>query len=142
MAAVFFGLACVLTFGTPTANLTNALGDPGPALLPRIVGLCTGLLAVLLILQKEPRQKRTDSAVENPIVILLSILAIPAFYLLFEYLGYSVSVGLYLMAAFCLLGPGKGTDYFRYALVATAISLTSGMVFTRLLDLPLPGVMP
>ena len=142
MAFCFFGLACVLTLGAPVATLTDALGDPGPVLLPRIVGICMGLLAVLMFLQRPQEQEISINEIENPSTISLSLLAIPVFYLMFEYLGYTIAVSMYLLVAFTLLGLHSKAALVRYALVAVAFSLTSGMVFSRLLDLPLPGVLP
>lgn len=142
MAAIFFALGWVLTFAAPEAAHADALGDPGPVLLPRMVGICMGLLAVLLFLQTPQKQDVSKQEGEKPIIICLSLLAIPLFYLMFGYLGYTFSVGLYLLMAFALLGLRNRDAIFRYALVATAFSLTSGMVFARLLDLPLPGVLP
>lgn len=142
MAAVFFALACVLTFSAPEALHTDALGDPGPALLPRIAGICIGVLAVLLFLQNPPEEDVAGEGLESPVVISLSLLAIPFFYVIFQSIGYTIAVGLYLFAAFTLLGRRKRDTIFRYALAATAFSLVSGMLFARLLDLPLPGVLP
>lgn len=139
---IFFALACVLTFAAPEAVHSDALGDPGPALLPRIVGVCMGLLAVLLFLQ-DPGEAASDrEPIENPLIISLSLLAFPAFYLMFQTLGYTIAVALYLAVAFYLLGLHNRDAIFRYLLVAVAFSLSSGMVFARLLDLPLPGVLP
>lgn len=142
MACAFFGFACVLMFGSPATLSSDTLGDPGPNLLPRVVGLCAALLSVLLFFEKTQQRAPSDAVLERPLTIALSLLAIPAFYLLFEYLGYTVAVTLYLLAAFSLLGPGTLGTHFRYALSAAAFSLTSGLLFARLLDLPLPGVLP
>lgn len=142
MALVFFALACVLTITAPEALHTDALGDPGPALLPRIAGVCMGVLAILLFLQNPPEEVLAGEGLESPVVITLSLLAIPFFYAMFQSLGYTIAVGLYLFAAFTLLGSRQGDAVFRYALAATAFSLASGMLFARLLDLPLPGVLP
>ena len=142
MGAVFFALACVLTFAAPEAMHIDALGDPGPALLPRIVGVCMGVLAVLLFLQNPQQQAFAAEDIESPVIIALSLLAIPVFFALFQTLGYTIAVGLYLAVACYLLGLHNREAMFRYVLVAVAFSLTTGMVFARLLDLPLPGVLP
>jgi uncharacterized membrane protein YccC len=142
MSAIFFGLALLLTFGAPVAMHTGALGDPGPDLLPRIVGICMGVLAVLLFLQGSQKPDSSNDDTESPVTISLSLLAIPAFYLMFEYLGYTIAAGLYLLVAFGLLGVRNRASLLRYALAAMAFSLTTGMVFARLLELPLPGVLP
>ena len=141
-AALFFALACVLVLTAPEAAHTDALGDPGPALLPRAVGVCMGLLAVLLFLQKGPEAGAPAAAAEKTTTIVSSLLAIPVFYLVFQLSGYTIAVGLYLAAAFFLLGAHDRGSLLRYALAAAAFSLTTGMVFVRLLDLPLPGVWP
>jgi len=140
LAVLFLLLALVLSFATPEAAEPDALGDPGPALLPRLVGLLTGILAVILFFQRQPLREEPQSDTGSPAVIALSLAAIPAFYLAFEYLGYTVAVAGYLFAAFCLLGLGTPAARFRYLLAAAAFSLVSGLVFSRLLDLPLPGV--
>ena len=142
MAVMFFGLACILIFATPDTRGFDTLGDPGPGLLPRITGLCMALLAMLLFLQEPERQEHAEADLEKPLVAALSVSAIPAFYLAFALLGYTLAVGLYLVAAFCLLGSRSPGAWTRYVLAAAAFSLTSGMAFTRLLDLPLPGVYP
>lgn len=140
---LFLVLACVLVFAAPEAAHTDALGDPGPALLPRSVGVCVGLLAILLLLQnRQESDSATGAGTESPAIIALSLLAIPVFYLMFQVLGYTIAVGLYLAAAFYLLGAHNRGSALRYVLVAVAFSLTTGMVFVRLLDLPLPGVLP
>jgi len=139
---LFLVLACVLVFAAPEAVHTDALGDPGPTLLPRVVGVCMGVLAVLLFLQDGGDAETPDAVTEKPSVIVPSLLAIPVFYLLFQLFGYTISVGLYLFAAFILLGAHDRAAVLRYVLVAAAFSLATGMVFVRLLDLPLPGVLP
>jgi hypothetical protein len=139
---LFLVLACVLVFAAPEAAHTDALGDPGPTLLPRVVGVCMGLLAVLLFLQDGGGTETRDEVTEKPSVIVPSLLAIPVFYLLFQFLGYTFAVGLYLLAAFYLLGAHHRAAVLRYLLAAAAFSLATGMVFVRLLDLPLPGVLP
>lgn len=139
---LFLALACVLVFTAPEAAHTDALGDPGPALLPRAVGVCMGLLAILLFLQNRQELDATDTDNEKPGVITLALLAIPVFYLMFQFLGYTIAVALYLAAAFYLLGVHDRASVLRYVLAAVAFSLTTGMVFVRLLDLPLPGVLP
>lgn len=139
---VFFAFACVLTFAAPEAMLGDALGDPGPALLPRIVGVCMALLSVLFFMQNPQHQVSGDTETENPAIIALALLAIPVFYLLFQTLGYTIAVAVYLAAAFYLLGAHNREAVLRYVLVAMAFSLATGMVFARLLDLPLPGVLP
>ena len=142
LAIVFIGVACVLTFAAPVAQHTGALGDPGPVLLPRIVGLCMGLLAIVMFWQRSRDPVDSKVNVESPVVISLSLMAIPLFYLMFEYLGYTIAVALYLFLATGLLGLHTSAALVRYALVATVFSLMSGMLFARLLDLPLPGVLP
>lgn len=142
MASVFLGLACVLTLAVPAAMQADSLGDPGPVLLPRIVGICMAVLAVVLLLTKPQEQHALAGNTERPLIISLSLLAIPVFYLMFQYLGYTLAVGLYLLAAFYLLGLHNRKAFFRYVLAAAAFSLVSGMVFARMLGLPLPGVLP
>lgn len=142
-AGVLLGLGCLLIVGVRPSVESGTLGDPGPNLLPRIVGLAMGVMAVLLFFQaEEPSPRAANPREQGPLTIALSMAAVPAFYLMFQYLGYTLSVGLYLLAAFCLLGERTGAARFRYLLAATAISLTSGLLFARLLDLPLPGVLP
>lgn len=142
IGVLFLALGCVLVFTAPEAAHTDALGDPGPALLPRAVGVCMGLLAILLSLQNRQVPAAADADNEKPVIIVPSLLAIPVFYLVFQFLGYTIAVGLYLAAAFYLLGAHDRASVLRYVLAAVAFSLTTGMVFVRLLDLPLPGVLP
>jgi len=139
---LFLVLACVLVFTAPEAVHTDALGDPGPSLLPRAVGVCMGLLAILLLVQNRQAPAVADADREKPAIIVPSLLAIPVFYLAFQFLGYTIAVGLYLAAAFYLLGAHDRASVLRYVLAAAAFSLATGMVFVRLLDLPLPGVLP
>lgn len=141
-AVLFFTLACVLVIGTPATTGFETLGDPGPALLPRIVGAGTGLLAVILFPKREQPTLDTAGTTESRRIIALSLLAIPAFYLAFQLIGYTIAAALYLFTSFCILGAGNRAAYLRYALAAAAFSLASGTIFTRLLDLPLPGVLP
>ena len=142
MAVLFFGLACILVIGAPEAVIGRDLGDPGPALLPRVAGYCMGLLAVVLLIQKPAPLEPGDSAIERPMLIGLSLIAVPLFYLMFQHLGYTIAAGLYLFAAFYILGNHNSAALVRYALAATAFSLASGLILSRLLDLPLPGVIP
>jgi len=139
---LFLALGCMLVFTSPEAAHTDALGDPGPTLLPGAVGVCMGLLGILLSLQNRQEPADTDADNENPAVVVPSLLAIPVFYLAFQLLGYTVAVGLYLAVAFYLLGAHDRASVLRYVLAAAAFSLVTGMVFVRLLDLPLPGVLP
>jgi len=141
-AGLFLALSCVLIVAAPTVVSTETLGDPGPALMPRIVGIGTAVLAIILFFQTPETPESADGALENPATVGLSLLAIPGFYLLFQSFGYTLAVAFYLVTAFCILGNRDSASRLRYALAATAFSLASGMIFSRLLDLPLPGVVP
>jgi len=142
LAGILLLMAGILVFTAPALQLEDSLGDPGPALLPRIAGICMAALSLILFLQTPQQPEDADEALEKRPVIVLSLLAIPLYYLAFQWLGYTLATALYLFAAFCLLGGRQPTLRFRYGLVAAAFSLASGLIFARLLNLPLPGVLP
>ena len=142
LAAFLLALAIVLMFSTPGLPIEDALGDPGPAFLPRIVGACMAVLTLPLLLQVADPPEDSGQAMESRRVITLALLAVPLYYLAFQWLGYTLATAFYLFAAFSLLGPAGILLKVRFGLAAVAFSLVSGLVLARLLNLPLPGVLP
>jgi hypothetical protein len=142
LAAAFFALAVLLVLQAPTSVIEDSLGDPGPGLLPRAVGLVTAFLAAWLFFVTRTQAEKVAENRERPVIVLLSLAAIPVFYLLFEYLGYTLAVMFYLFTAFIILGQRNAASCLRYALAAIAFSLVTGLLFSRILELPIPGVFP
>ncbi len=142
IAVFFFMLALLLVLKSPSTVTEDSLGDPGAGLLPRLVGLATAFLAVWLFFTPRVPVVKIAESRERGLIILLSLAAIPVFYLLFQFLGYTLAVMFYLFFAFIVLGQRSPASGLRYALAAIAFSLVSGLLFGRILELPIPGVFP
>jgi hypothetical protein len=142
LAALFLLLAVLLMLFAPASAVEETLGDPGPALLPRLCGAGMLLLAFLLFFQSRGAAEEAPVATERRPVIIASTLAVPAFFLAFQWLGFTLSVALYLFFATSVLGQRSRAALLRYSLVAVAFSLLSSLLFGQLLDIPLPGLYP
>lgn len=149
---IILGSILVLTgvYFWATAQIpTLEIGDPlGPKAFPRLLGIGLLITAVMLFFEiiknkKIARPPDTSSPPEagSTIVVVGAVAATAVFFMSFEFLGYMLSVTIYLLAM---------TYYFNKKgrwVVNVLISVTYGMasyfIFTKALGVSLPrGLLP
>lgn len=160
LALAVLGLAMAgyaMTISAPFASS----GDPGPAVVPRALGVLLALLGLLLALRRprtatgDPDERAEAPPATGPVNAEAQVLRLPApapwrqaalglafvaFVALFDMLGFTLSAALFLLAGMALLGPPGPAHLTRAAALALGIALALGFILNGLLDLTLPGV--
>lgn len=160
---LFFALLglAILYFTQSVANNFPGSGDPGPQLLPNILGGLMALLGIVLALRAVPSggalPQDTDNAIvavsqdgaEGPTTILpppslarrIGIAAaFVLFIALFERLGFSLAAFLFLAVAMSLMDELAWRRVAARSAVALVVVVIVGLVVTHGLNLSVPGV--
>lgn len=158
---VFFALlgVAILYF---TQGITNAFpdtGDPGPRLLPTILGGIMAALGLILALRASPASGlspetvdavRTAAADQDTPTTLLAppslwrrigiAIAFVLLIALFEPLGFSLSAFLFLAGSMVLMDEFTVQRAVTRSCVALAVVIALGLLVTQILKLPVSGV--
>jgi len=143
-------VAYSMTIAAPFASS----GDPGPAVVPTVLGVLLAGLGLLLALRKPvaepedpedhtvPREDDQVVRIAAPTRIRQILLGVSfvAFVALFDILGFSLSAILFLLASMVLLGPANPAYFARAAALSVCVVLLVGFILNGLLDLSVPGV--
>lgn len=114
---------------------------PGAGFFPLVLGLSLGLLSVMLLGTSlvSPTGGWAPLRPEQPSVVYLAGLTVAAV-VLFERVGFLLTMALFLVVAMRMLGRMPWVTVFVVALVG---SVTSYVVFVRVLLINLPsGILP
>jgi len=123
------------------------LSDPlGPQAFPRLLGI--GVLLTCVALAVETLRERKAAGLAAPgrgeghhygVVIGVTVWT-ALYFAVFEWMGYALSTAVYLLAQMAYFRPGK---WLSNTLTALLFSVTSYLLFTRLLLVTLPqGFLP
>ncbi|WP_138466189.1 tripartite tricarboxylate transporter TctB family protein [Poseidonocella sp. HB161398] len=147
-ALAFFGVALVLILSNRTLGTIDMAGDPGPLLMPRLVGGLMLALSVLLALAPAPR---AASGEEPPAPATPSALPLPAiaglvaaalcYALLFSRIGFTLSTAGFLTAAILCFGPRGPRAIAVAAATGAGVALVLGFLLQTVLGVYLPGVL-
>ena len=139
----FLAISILFIIGSLNHSFWNVYG-PGPAFFPLLLSLLFLLLSLILFLSKalKPIRERIDGSDEAvapsfaDIRVVLSYLCfILLFFVLFDFLGYMISIFLFMAAALRFLG--KKSKMISVA-VPMLTSLFIFFVFVNLLGVTLP----
>jgi putative tricarboxylic transport membrane protein len=119
----------------------GTLGAPGPGAFPGALGVLLAAICIGLLV----RAWRMSAAEDESIVlghrdIALTLAALVVLGLLFEWLGFVLSAGLFMLVLFRAFAPLR---WIGAIVAAAATAAVSYIVFVRLLGVSLPaGVLP
>jgi putative tricarboxylic transport membrane protein len=136
VGAALLLLACAIVWaaaGMPPGRL----GVPGPGFFPRALGALLAAVSVGLLVRAWRLSATTDEAVglghRN---ITLTVAALAALGLVFEYLGYVLSATLLMLV---LLRAFSALGWLRSLAAAVATVLVSYVIFVHALGVSLPA---
>ena len=139
VGAAFLVFAVAVVIGAQNLRYFTSIG-PGPGFFPIWLGVLLGLLAVLLIVRAttkgsvklEPDFLPTKAGALRMGSVLLSLVAV---ILLFEWLGFSVT--MFFVLLFLIISLGRHRIFTSLA-VALIGSFGVGYAFEKFLHVPLP----
>lgn len=156
---VFFALlgVAILYFTQGVSNAFPDTGDPGPRLLPNILGVLMAALGLVLALRAAPAtalspetaQVVQTAAADTPTTLLpppslwrrMGIaLAFVLLIALFEPLGFSLAAFLFLAGSMVLMDEFSVRRAITRSGVALVVVIGLGLLVTRILKLPVSGV--
>lgn len=127
--------------------VTGALGMPlqvgnipGPGLFPLILGSILSLLGLVLTVQSllATLSRGEDSTLpdrQGNIRLLTTAVATGAFVWILGWLGYAISMALYVVALLVFVG---GRKWWSSGIIAVVFAMGTYLLFTLALGLPLP----
>ncbi|KQX38005.1 hypothetical protein ASD04_10245 [Devosia sp. Root436] len=128
-------------------------GDPGPQVLPLVLGVVIAILGAMLSLRNPAVEVSTDAPLFDEAdtatlippepLLLRAIHAVNllAYAVLFERLGFTLSTFIFLAIAIFLLGTRSLRGGVVAVLVAVLVSLVVGTGLKLGIGVPLPGVL-
>jgi hypothetical protein len=128
-------------------------GDPGPQVLPLVLGVLIAFLGAALCLRKPvvaagaeaPLFDDADTATlvpaEPPVMQVIHVVNLLAYAVLFERLGFTLSTFIFLAIAIFLLGARSLRGAIVAIVVAALVSLAVGTGLKLGVGVPLPGVL-
>lgn len=158
--AVFFILGVSMAFASQSVPVIfPGSGDPGPRLMPLILGMAMAICGAILALRRPSRlsaeitemvggaQPETDpdnpnERVDPPTLwrrIALGGLLV-AYVALFEFLGFSLASTIFLAGSMFLLGPLTVAEAAKKLAIALVVVVLVGLAMNMLLGLSVQGV--
>lgn len=135
-------LACGVFVLTQSATIKPIMGkDLGSGFMPKIVAaamiLLSGIKLILTLISKKPAAKLESD--DDLLGGLMTIMALSAYVLLFEYLGFILSTGLYLFIQILLLSNEKSRNIKLFAAISVITSVAVYAIFVYVINMPLPA---
>lgn len=153
IGAGFFILGVVMTWdATRIAFPMLGTGDPGPRVLPMVLGVLIAVLGAILCLrrpeiaageaaQMEDADTATIIPAEPLLFQVLHTLNLLVYAVFFERLGFSLSTFAFLVIAIFLLGARTLRGGIVAVAAAAAVTLVVGTGLKLGVGVPLPGVL-
>jgi hypothetical protein len=138
---------------TQIAAPTLGEGDPGPQVLPLVLGVVIAILGAMLSLRNPAVAASADAPLfddadtatlippETPLLRTIHAVNLVAYAVLFERLGFTLSTVIFLAIAIFLLGTRSLRGAIVAILVAALVSLVVGTGLKLGIGVPLPGVL-
>ena len=119
----------------------GTLGAPGPGAFPGALGVLLAVICIgLLVRAWRMTATQDESIVLGHRDIVLTLVALVVLGLLFEWLGFVLSAGLFMLVLFRAFSPLR---WIGALVAAAATAAVSYFVFVRLLGVALPpGLLP
>jgi putative tricarboxylic transport membrane protein len=139
VAGLSAALAVAYLLGTQTIPSLD-IGDPlGPRAFPILIGVCLLVASGLLVLEtKQARQPAAAGALARLFMdrkVLGTLAAMIVFALVFETLGYLLSIALFMLALTTMIHRGH---HLLNAAVSIGFTVVSYLLFDKLLGVLLP----
>ncbi|MEN0644831.1 tripartite tricarboxylate transporter TctB family protein [Alkalicoccobacillus gibsonii] len=141
MGMVIAGLGLLMFLNTFTMSFMMLADDPGPRLLPRVVSIALILCGIGLAFYKSEGAKQlTFRLNENSKRMVISFLALLAYALLFNIIGYIISTFVFLSFLTWYLTKEKDKATIWKSLInGFVVTAIIYVVFSQLLNVILPA---
>lgn len=141
MGMVIAGLGLLMFLNTFTMSFMMLADDPGPRLLPRVVSIALILCGIGLAFYKSEGAKQlTFKLNENSKRMVISFLALLAYALLFNIIGYIISTFVFLSFLTWYLTKEKDKATIWKSLInGFIVTAIIYVVFSQLLNVILPA---
>ena len=148
----FNGIICAaigvaMLVQTMTTRIPDLMGDPGPLLMPRIVGVVMVILGMALAIKGgAPVASSSEGGIianiqknRRALIIVIAVICYPV---LFSTFGFFVSTAAFLFVATVMLHSGPFLKNLPVAIgFSLIVPIIVGAVMRRWLDVPLPGTL-
>ncbi|GAK03050.1 tricarboxylate transport protein TctB [Geomicrobium sp. JCM 19037] len=137
------GVGIYMILETLTMNYMNLMDDPGPVLLPRVVGSALALCGAGLVIggiKATPKEEKTPEkkAMERKMFTVFGALVVYA--VAFPILGYLLSTFLFLVGTMLYLANKRtGAHTIKVGVASAALTFALYWIFTEYLDVILPS---
>jgi hypothetical protein len=139
-SSLFFFLFGILFVIGSLSHPTWDRYGPGPGFFPFILGILFSTLSLLLlirsIVKQEERDKQGGGSQALTLRTLFYIIALFAFYFLFERLGFLLTLFFFMSGALYLFGKRSMRSSLSISVLATLFAF---LIFVKLLGVPLPA---
>ncbi|MBM0066012.1 tripartite tricarboxylate transporter TctB family protein [Alkalicoccobacillus gibsonii] len=141
MGMVIAGLGLLMFLNTFTMSFMMLADDPGPRLLPRVVSIALILCGIGLAFYKSEGAKQlTFKLNENSKRMVISFIALLAYALLFNVIGYIISTFVFLSFLTWYLTKEKDKATIWKSLInGFVVTVIIYVVFSQLLNVILPA---
>lgn len=141
MGMVIAGLGLLMFLNTFTMSFMMLADDPGPRLLPRVVSIALILCGIGLAFYKSEGAKQlTFKLNENSKRMVISFIALLAYALLFNVIGYIISTFVFLSFLTWYLTKEKDKATIWKSLInGFVVTAIIYVVFSQLLNVILPA---
>lgn len=141
MGMVIAGLGLLMFLNTFTMSFMMLADDPGPRLLPRVVSIALILCGIGLAFYKSEGAKQlTFRLNENSKRMVISFIALLAYALLFNIIGYIISTFVFLSFLTWYLTKEKDKATIWKSLInGFVVTAIIYVVFSQLLNVILPA---
>lgn len=141
MGIVIAGLGLLMFLNTFAMSFMMLADDPGPRLLPRVVSIALILCGVGLAFYKsEGARQLTFKLNENSKRMVISFIALLAYALLFNVLGYIISTFVFLsFLTWYLTNEKDKTTIWKSLINGFIVTAIIYVVFSQLLNVILPA---
>lgn len=137
IAFIIFGMVLYVAALSVNSVIAN---DVGPAFMPKVIGVFIAVLAalklVLSIMSKGNKAKATNEDIKAGVFTIIALLA---YVLLFNPLGFIVSTALYLFAQFMILSTENNRNIKQFTILSIVTPLIIYFLFVYGFKLILPS---
>ena len=140
IAAVIFLAFGIFMFANSLSINSIIPNEVGSGYVPKflsivIVIISVALLVLTLLKKKLGSTEKTDEDIKGGV---FTVMALAAYVLLFEFLGFLLSTALYLFVQITLLSNEKNRKFLVFGIISIVVPLVIYGLFKALFHLPFP----
>ena len=141
IAAVVFLAFGIFMFGNSAGINPIIPNEVGSGYVPKFVSIVIAILSISLLIltllkKKIGPNEKTDEDIKGGI---FTVMALAAYVILFEFLGFLVSTALYLFVQITLLSNAKNRKLLVFGIIAVVVPLVIYGLFKTLFNMPFPA---